>query len=151
VDFNPFSCSLAHCYLFIYLISPFVLGAWLNGAYQGFIICFLKKDLLMITTLTPQKPPLHSLNPDQRLNGRKNNPKYGWKHTVPPPVKNLKKIEIEKGKPTLDIPDPLYQGYPHIHTGSPQKHRAFFVIVAMPARQACAFTLQHVGNVAARA
>jgi len=139
---------LAVIYLCIYF--PPLLGAWLNGAYQGFIIFFLKKDLLMITTLTPQKPPIHSLNPDQRLNGRKKNLNMGG-NTVHPPLKNPKKIEKKKeGKPTLDIPDPLSQGYPHIHTGSPQKHRAFFVIVAMAARQACAFTLQHVGNVAAR-
>jgi hypothetical protein len=85
VDFSPFSCSLARDYLCIYL--PPLLGAWLNGAYQGFIICFLKKDLLMITTSTPQKRPLHSLNPDQRLNGRKKNPKYVLKQSPLSPEK----------------------------------------------------------------
>jgi hypothetical protein len=97
-----------------------LLGAWLNGAYQGFIICFLKKDLLMITTLTPQKPSPHSLHPDQRLNGRKNNPKNMGGNTVSPPLKNPKKIEKKRRKNSKKKKgSPHWTSRTHYHKDTP--------------------------------
>jgi hypothetical protein len=110
-------------YLCIYF--PPLLSAWLNGAYQGFIIFFLKKDLLMITTLTPQKPPIHSLNPDQRLNGPKKNLNMGA-NTVYPPLKNPKKFEKKKGREAhIGHPGPIIPRIPPYTHGFTTETQSF--------------------------